>query len=79
MAQGKVTQGKEKDFDSIVPRFYYSDMDEETRKKVVDTCKDAYKRQNDGEFKYFRDLALFVKKTLDKEYTGAWHVVVGKC
>ena len=57
-------------------------MNEDVRKAVVDVCKDAYKRQNDGEFKYFRDMAQYIKKTLDKdkerEIAGAWHVVVGK-
>lgn len=67
MAQGKVNQGKEKDFDSIVPRFDYCDMEEETRKAIVDTCRDAYKRQHDGEFKYFKDMACHIKKTLDQK------------
>ena len=44
MAQAKVNQGKEKDFDSITPRFDYCDMDEATRKDIVDVCRDAYKR-----------------------------------
>jgi len=87
MAASKVTQGKEKDFDSIVPRFSYCDMQEDIRKQVVDVCRDAYKRQHDGEFKYFKDLAMHVKKSLDNDLKddmgqrtldGAWHVVVGK-
>ena len=82
-----MTQGKEKDFDSIVPRFSYCDMQEDIRKQVVDVCRDAYKRQHDGEFKYFKDLAMHVKKSLDNDLKddmgqrtldGAWHVVVGK-
>ena len=78
MAQGKVSQTKEKDFDKIFPRFTYTDMEEEMRKAVINLCRDAYKRQHDGEFKYYRDMALFVKKALDKDFGGAWHVVVGK-
>ena len=80
MAQGKVGQAKEKDFDSIVPKFTFCDMDEENRKCVVNMCRDAYKRHHDGEFKYFRDMAHCVKKQLDahKEIGGAWHVVIGK-
>ena len=64
----------------IVPRFSYCDMDEETRKFVVDTCREAYKRQHDGELKYYKDLAIHVKKTLDNsaKCPGAWHVIVGK-
>ena len=42
----------------IIPRFSYCDMDEETRKFVVDTCREAYKRQHDGELKYYKDLAI---------------------
>ncbi len=72
-----VKQHKEKDFDSIVPRFTYCDMEEQTRKDIVDVCRDAYKRQHDGEFKYYKDLAFHIKKTLDAKYSGAWHVVVG--
>ena len=55
-------------------------MEEENRKLVVNMCREAYKKQYDGEFKYFRDMALCVKKQLDaeKEIGGAWHVVVGK-
>ena len=80
MATGKVGQQKEKDFDAIVPKFTYSDMEEENRKLVVNMCREAYKKQYDGEFKYFRDMAQCVKKQLDaeKEIGGAWHVVVGK-
>ena len=55
-------------------------MEEENRKIVVNMCRDAYKRHHDGEFKYFRDMAMCVKKQLDneKEIGGAWHVVIGK-
>jgi len=55
-------------------------MEEETRKFVVDTCREAYKRQHDGELKYYKDLAIHIKHTLDKsaKVPGAWHVIVGK-
>jgi len=64
----------------IVPRFSYCDMEEEVRKFVVDTCREAYKKQHDGELKYYKDLAIHIKHTLDKsaKVPGAWHVVVGK-
>ena len=73
-------QVKEKDFDLIVPRFSYCDMPEETRKFVVDSCREAYKKQHDGELKYYKDLAIHIKKTLDKKegMAGAWHIIVGK-
>ena len=50
------------------------------RKYVVDTCREAYKKQHDGELKYYKDLAIHIKHTLDKnpKVPGAWHVVVGK-
>ena len=55
-------------------------MEEEVRKFVVDTCREAYKKQHDGELKYYKDLAIHIKHTLDKsaKVPGAWHVVVGK-
>jgi hypothetical protein len=64
-ATNKVNQGKEKDFDTIIPRFTYCDMEEPVRKEIVDTCRDAYQRQYQGEFKYFKDMAQHIKKTLD--------------
>ena len=80
MAQTKMLQVKEKDFDLIVPRFSYCDMPEEIRKFVVDSCREAYKKQHDGELKYYKDLAIHIKKTLDKKegMAGAWHIIVGK-
>ena len=50
-----------------MPRFSYCDMDEDIRKFVVDTCREAYKKQHDGELKYYKDLAIHIKKTLDKK------------
>ena len=61
-----------------MPRFTYCDMEEATRKDIVDVCRDAYKKQPDGELKYYKDLACHIKKTLDQKYPGAWHIVVGK-
>lgn len=78
MAQAKVNQGKEKEFDSIIPRFSYCDMEEATRKDIVDVCREAYKKQHDGEHKYYKDMAQHIKKTLDVKYPGAWHIIVGE-
>ena len=58
---------KEKDFDEIVPRVGFCDMSEETQASVVATCKEACKMQHDGEFKYYKDMAIYVKTKLDKD------------
>ena len=36
--------------------------------------------QHDGELKYFKDMAGFVKKRIeeDEKGTSGWHVIVGK-
>jgi hypothetical protein len=53
-------------------------MEEQTRKDILDVCREAYKKQHDGELKYFKDMAYHIKKTLDVKIPGAWHIVVGK-
>ena len=58
----KITQGKEKDFDAVVPRDGFVDMLEETQNIVVETCKEAYKKQHDGEFKYYKQMAIYIKE-----------------
>ena len=78
MNKPKIGQAKEKDFDSIVPRWGYCDMNEQTKDTVVNVAREACKRQHDGEDKYFKDMAIYVKKTLDKELDGSWHIIVGK-
>ena len=52
-------------------------MAEETQVDVVATCRMACKMQHDGEFKYYKDMAIYVKQTLDKKIGGSWHVIVG--
>ena len=69
---------KEKDFDAIVPRVGFLDMAEETQVEVVSICKEAYKMQHDGDFKYYKDMAIYVKTQLDKKVGGSWHIIVGK-
>ena len=78
MATNKIAQLKEKDFDEIVPRVGFCDMSEETQAEVVATCKEACKMQHDGEFKYYKDMAIYVKQQLDKKLGGSWHIIVGK-
>ena len=52
-------------------------MAEETQTEVVATCRNASKMHHDGEFKYYKDMAIYVKQTLDKKIGGSWHVIVG--
>ena len=63
-----------------MPRFTYCDMEEVTRKDIVDVCRDAYKKQHDGELKYFKDMACHIKKQIEEQEKGTsgWHVIVGK-
>ena len=69
---------KEKDFDVIVPRDGFVDMGEDWKAEVVTIAKDSCKMLHDGEFKYYKDMAYYVKQQLDKKLGGAWHIVVGK-
>ena len=54
-------------------------MDEEMQTVVVDTCKEAYKKLHDGEFKYYKEMAKYIKEQLDnKKLSPSWHIIVGK-
>ena len=87
----KVTQMKDKDFDMIEPRVGFNDTAEERFNKIVQACRDAYSKcnpqringvemQHDGELKYFKDMAAYIKKRIeeDEKGTSGWHVIVGK-
>ena len=75
MATGsKVGQQKGKDWEVVVPRYGYCDMEEENLEKVVAACKSAC----GAELKYYKDYAMQIKAELDKEIGPSWHVVVGK-
>ncbi len=52
---------KEKDFDVIVPRDGFVDMGEDWKAEVVTIAKDSCKMLHDGEFKYYKDMAYYVK------------------
>ena len=79
-ATNKIQQQKEKDFDIIIPKDGFCDMSEDHQKIVVETCKEAYKKQHDGEFKYYKQMAIYIKESLDKhkDMKPSWHVIVGK-
>ena len=53
-------------------------MSEEMQKEVVEICRASYKKQQDGECKYYKDMAIFIKGELDKKFSGSYHVIVGK-
>ena len=75
----RVKQSIEKDYESIVPRIGFVDMDETMQQNVFAICKEAYKKLADGECKYFKDMATHIKKKMDDTYSpGSYHVIVGK-
>ena len=78
MAQSKIAQQKEKDFDDVVPREGFCDMSEEDQAMVVEAAREACKKHHDGEFKYYKTMAIYIKEQLDKKLGGSWHICVGK-
>lgn len=58
--------------------FDYLDMTTPMKDFVVDHCTTAlYSFLNKGEKKYLYEIAEEVKKALDAEFRGAFHVIVG--
>ena len=78
MAQSKIPQQKEKDFDDVNPRETFCDMPEEFQADVVATAREACKKHHDGELRYYKHMAIYVKEQLDKKLGGSWHICVGK-
>ena len=78
MAQSKIAQQKEKDFDDVVPRETFCQMSEEDQAIVVEAAREACKKHHDGEFKYYKTMAIYIKEQLDKKLGGSWHICVGK-
>ena len=60
--ESKVPQTKEKDFDVVKPSVGFTDMSDEMQELAYEICREAYKMQHDGELKYFKDMAEFIKK-----------------
>lgn len=52
-------------------------MTEERRHTCIEICRDAYKMQNEGDLKYYKDMALYIKHEMEKKQLGSWHVIVG--
>ena len=57
----RVKQHAEKDFENIPPKHGFVDMSEDMQKIVVDICRECYKKYSDGECKYFKDMAMYIK------------------
>ena len=53
-------------------------MPEETKEVVIATAREACKKHHDGELKYYKTMAIYVKEQLDKKLGPSWHLVVGK-
>ena len=53
-------------------------MDPEKQKEIFRICRDSYKRMADGELKYYKDMAQYIKTSLEKTNEGSFHVIVGK-
>ena len=62
MATGKIPQQKEKDFDDVVPRETFCQMSEEDQAIVVEAAREACKKHHDGEFKYYKTMAIYIKE-----------------
>ena len=41
-------------------------------------CRDASKKHHDGELKYYKTMAIYVKEQLDTKLGNSWHICVGK-
>ena len=78
MAQSKIAQQKEKDFDDVTPKEGFCDMPEEVQEVVVTAAREACKKHHDGDLKYYKAMATYVKMQLDKKLGPSWHIVVGK-
>ena len=53
-------------------------MSEEMQEVVINTAREACKKHHDGELKYYKTMAIYVKEQLDKKLEGSWHICVGK-
>ena len=41
-------------------------------------AREACKKHHDGELKYYKTMAIFVKEQLDAKLGNSWHICVGK-
>mmetsp|Transcript_18844 Transcript_18844/g.16680 ORF Transcript_18844/g.16680 Transcript_18844/m.16680 type:complete len:84 (+) Transcript_18844:83-334(+) len=48
------------------------------QEEIIEIAKGAYQKLQEGEWKYYKDMAKFIKEKVDeKSETGSWHVIVG--
>mmetsp|Transcript_5234 Transcript_5234/g.3959 ORF Transcript_5234/g.3959 Transcript_5234/m.3959 type:complete len:85 (-) Transcript_5234:52-306(-) len=54
-------------------------MVEDRKTLCIEICREAYRLQHEGELKYYKDMALYIKHEMEKksENQGSWHIVVG--
>ena len=78
MTTSKIAQQKEKDFDDVMPRDGFCDMEEENQSVVIAVAREACKELHDGNIKYYKQMAMGIKAKLDEKLGGSWHVCVGK-
>ena len=45
---------------------------------MVGVAREACKKHHDGELKYYKSMAIYVKEQLDKKLGGSYHICVGK-
>ena len=62
----------------MVPRDGFCDMLEETQEVVMAVAREACKKHHDGELKYYKTMAIYVKEQLDQKLGNSWHICVGK-
>ena len=53
-------------------------MTDQVKNDILEICRESCKMQHDGELKYYKDMAMHIKKELDKKLGGSWHIIVGK-
>ena len=41
-------------------------------------AREACKKHHDGELKYYKTMAIYVKEQLDQKLGNSWHICVGK-
>ena len=45
---------------------------------MIGVAREACKKHHDGELKYYKSIAIYVKEQLDKKLGGSYHICVGK-
>ena len=47
------------------------------KNKLSNTSVCYLEMKHDSELKYFKDMALFIKKAMEEKFEDSWHVIVG--